>query len=69
MLTKEDDFTLPVKWKFTDAKKYAFAFISLFIILLSIYFNSFQGAFQFDDKINIVENKNILITYNIFRTI
>ncbi len=61
MLTKEDDFTLPVKWKFTDANKYAFVFISLFIILLSIYFNSFQGAFQFDDKINIVENKNIFL--------
>jgi len=61
MLTKENGFTLPLKCSFPDANKYAFAFISLFIILFIIYSNSFQGAFQFDDTINIVQNKNIFL--------
>lgn len=61
MLTKENGFELPLKWTFPDANKYAFAFISLFIILLIIYSNSFQGTFQFDDTINIVQNKNIFL--------
>ncbi len=61
MLTKEDGFELPFHWNFPDANKYAFAFIALFVFLLVIYANSFQGAFQFDDKINIVENKNIFL--------
>lgn len=61
MLTKENGFELPLKWTFPDANKYAFAFISLFVILIIIYSNSFQGAFQFDDIPNIVENQNIQI--------
>jgi tetratricopeptide (TPR) repeat protein len=62
MLTKENGFELPLKWTFPDANKYAFAFISLFVILIIIYSNSFQGAFQFDDIPNIVENKKIFLT-------
>ena len=61
MLTKENGFTLPLKCSFPDANKYAFTFISLFIILFIIYSNSFQGAFQFDDIPNIVENKKIFL--------
>lgn len=61
MLTKENGFELPFHWKFPDAKNYAFAFISIFIILSIIYSNSFHGAFQFDDIGNIVENKKIFL--------
>ena len=61
MLTKENGFELPLKWTFPDANKYAFAFISLFIILLIIYSNSFHGDWHFDDYANILENPNIQI--------
>jgi tetratricopeptide (TPR) repeat protein len=62
MLTKENGFTLPLKCSFPDANKYAFAFISLFVILIIIYSNSFQGDWHFDDFANIVLNPNIQIT-------
>lgn len=61
MLTKENGFALPFHWKFPDARNYTFTFISMFIILSIIYFNSFHGAFQFDDAVNIVENENIFL--------
>jgi len=61
MLTKENGFALPFQFKFPDSNKYAFTFISLFIFLFVIYANSFQGAWQFDDQPNIVENKNIFL--------
>jgi len=61
MLTKENGFTLPFHWKFPDAGKYAFTFISLLIVLLAVYSNSFQGDWHFDDFANIVENPNIQI--------
>lgn len=65
MLTKENGFDLNINWRFPDGRKYAFAFISLFVFLLVIYSNSFQGAFQFDDIPNIVENKKIFLkTFN-----
>lgn len=59
MLTKEDGFELPFHWNFPDANKYAFAFIALFVFLVVIYSNSFQGALIFDDPPNITENSNI----------
>lgn len=61
MLTKENGFTLPFHWKFPDAGKYTFTFISLLIVLLAVYSNSFQGDWHFDDFANIVENPNIQI--------
>ncbi len=61
MLTRENGFTLPLKWKFPEANKYAFTFISLFIILLAIYSNSFYGDWHFDDTANIVNNPYIQI--------
>jgi tetratricopeptide (TPR) repeat protein len=61
MLTKENGFELPLKWTFPDANKYAFAFISLFVILIIIYSNSFQGDWHFDDFANIIENQHIQI--------
>ncbi len=40
-------------------KQYAFACISLLIILILIYYNSFQAGWQYDDNVNIVDNPNI----------
>lgn len=59
MINKDNGFDLNIHWRFPGGREYAFAFISLLVFLLVIYANSFQGAFQFDDKINIVENRNI----------
>jgi Tfp pilus assembly protein PilF len=61
MFTKENGFALPGNWQFSDGKKYAFTFISLFIILLAIYSNSFHGEWHFDDFSNIVDNTYIQI--------
>lgn len=61
MITKENGFKLNIRWSFPGGREYAFAFIALFVFLLIIYSNSFQGAFQFDDIPNIVENRNIRI--------
>ena len=61
MLTKENGFVLPVNWQFPDGKKYAFTFISLLIILLAIYSNSFYGEWHFDDYANIVNNPHVQI--------
>lgn len=59
MLTKENGFELPFHCKFPDANKYAFTFIALFLFLIIIYSNSFQGQFVFDDTPNIVGNNNV----------
>ena len=61
MFTKENGFALPGNWQFPDGKKYAFTFISLFIILLAIYSNSFYGEWHFDDYANIVNNPYVQI--------
>ena len=61
MLTKENGFALPFHWKFPDAGKYTFTFISLFIILIAVYSNSFQGDWHFDDYGNVLQNKHIQI--------
>ncbi|PKN89193.1 MAG: hypothetical protein CVU51_01405 [Deltaproteobacteria bacterium HGW-Deltaproteobacteria-1] len=61
MLTKENGFALPLHRKFPDRDKYAFTFISLFIVLLSVYSNSFHGDWHFDDFANIVLNPHIQI--------
>jgi protein O-mannosyl-transferase len=61
MFTKENGFALPGNWQFLDGKKYAFTFISLLIILLAIYSNSFYGEWHFDDYANIVDNQHIQI--------
>lgn len=61
MLTKENGFSLPVKWEFSDAKKYIFTFLALFITLFTIYSNSFYGEWHFDDYANIVNNPYIQI--------
>jgi len=59
MINKENGFDLNIRWNFPDFRKHAFAFISLFVLLLIIYGNSFHGAWQFDDFRNIVNNPQI----------
>ena len=61
MFTKENGFTLPVNFKFSESPKYLFTFTALFIILILIYSNSFYGEWHFDDFANIVENHYIHI--------
>ena len=61
MLTKENGFNLNINFKFPEANKYAFTFISLLIILLAIYSNSFYGEWHFDDFANIVDNPYVQI--------
>jgi Tfp pilus assembly protein PilF len=56
MFTKENGFSLPINFKFSESPKYLFTFITLFIILISIYSNSFYGDWHFDDFSNIVDN-------------
>jgi Tfp pilus assembly protein PilF len=61
MFTKENGFGLPINLNFPDGKKHAFTFISLLIILLAIYSNSFYGEWHFDDFANIVDNPYVQI--------
>jgi tetratricopeptide (TPR) repeat protein len=59
MINQENGFDLNVRWSFPDFRKHAFAFIALFVLLLIIYGNSLNGAWQFDDFGNIVDNPSI----------
>ena len=46
----------------SDIKKAAVAFVLFFLLVLSIYANSFQASWQFDDKPNIINNHHLHIT-------
>ncbi|HET58352.1 MAG TPA: tetratricopeptide repeat protein, partial [Deltaproteobacteria bacterium] len=48
-----------IKRLFPGGRDYVFTFAAIFVFLLVIYSNSFQGAWVFDDTPNIVENNNI----------
>jgi protein O-mannosyl-transferase len=61
MIKKDNGFNLNIPWRFPGGRESAFTFIALFAFLIVIYANGFQGAWQFDDQVNIVENKNILL--------
>ncbi len=61
MISQKNGFTLPLKWKFPDGRKYAFTFISLLVFLFAAYSNSFYGEWHFDDYYNIVANPFIKI--------
>lgn len=43
----------------TDRGRHACAIASLVVVTLAVYFNSFSGAFVFDDQSTIVENPSI----------
>jgi len=59
MLSKENDFALPIKIKLPDSKKYIFTFIALLAALFLIYSNSFNGDWHFDDFSNIINNPRV----------
>ena len=59
MLNKNNGFTLSFHFGTDVSGKYAFTFITLFIILILIYSNSFYGDWHFDDFANIVINPHI----------
>lgn len=59
MINKKNGFDLHLSLSFQDKRIYAFAFIALFFCLLIIYGNSINGVWIFDDKTNIISNKNI----------
>ena len=49
MLTKENGFTFPWRFPISFDREAAFAFVALFVTLLLVYSNSFQGEWHFDD--------------------
>jgi protein O-mannosyl-transferase len=55
----DDGYELHIPWHFPHLRKYAFFFISLLILLLTVYGNSFHGEWHFDDIPNIIENANV----------
>ena len=59
--SQDSDFALSMTWKRGDIRRYAFPFVSLFVLLLAVYANSFNCSWHFDDYINIVENPGIQI--------
>jgi hypothetical protein len=46
----------------SDIKKAVVALVLFFFLVLSIYANSFQSSWQFDDKPNIINNHHLHIT-------
>lgn len=61
MINKDNGFDLSIQLGFPGGREYAFALVALFTLLIIIYANSFYGAMQFDDQINIAENENIFL--------
>jgi tetratricopeptide (TPR) repeat protein len=59
MINKENGFDLNCRWDFPDFRKHTFAFISLFVLILIIYGNSFYCEWQLDDFQNIIDNSRI----------
>ena len=45
-----------------DGKRPVFVFTTLLITLLIIYWNAFDGQWQYDDFVNIVDNPNVHVT-------
>ncbi|MGD9212452.1 MAG: hypothetical protein PVI90_16845, partial [Desulfobacteraceae bacterium] len=59
MITGKQQFKLPINFDPSKAFANGFAVITLFIILLCVYSNSFKVTWQYDDYLNIVKNTNI----------
>jgi tetratricopeptide (TPR) repeat protein len=55
-------FDLKSEIYLSEYRKKIFVFITLFIIILSIYSNTFQAPWHFDDTSNIVENSALHLT-------
>jgi protein O-mannosyl-transferase len=58
MLTSDNGFTFPWRFRYFSDRKTIFAIAALFIMLLLIYSNSFHGDWHFDDYHNILDNRN-----------
>lgn len=52
----------PIKNDFTLIRRHGFALFIMFILLITIYGNSFDCSWHLDDYSNIVDNSNIHIT-------
>jgi hypothetical protein len=61
VMNMERDFELDLKFSFRNGRNIACAFALLFVILITIYGNSFDCAWHHDDFDNIVNNKYIKI--------
>jgi tetratricopeptide (TPR) repeat protein len=59
MTLRLNDFDSHAEWSSPDARRFTFTFISLFILLIIIYGNSFNCEWHFDDFPNIVDNKYV----------
>ena len=59
MHTGNSCYELHMPWHFPNLRKHAFFFVSLLILLLAVYGNSFHGEWHFDDIPNIIENPNV----------
>jgi protein O-mannosyl-transferase len=60
-MNRQDDYTFKCGADFPYKRQYAFAFISLSILLFLVYSNSFDCSWHLDDYSNIVANANIQI--------
>ena len=55
-------FSLKSDIYLSECRKKTFVFITLFIIILSIYSNTFKASWHFDDIPNIIENRRLHVT-------
>lgn len=55
-------FSLKPDIYLSECRKKTFVFITLLIIILSIYSNTFQASWHFDDIPNILENRRLHVT-------
>jgi len=55
-------FDLQTEVSISEYRKKTFAFFALCIVILSIYSNTFNASWHFDDIPNIVENKSLHLT-------
>jgi len=56
---KKKMFTLKPEIYLSEHRKKIFAFITLFIIILSVYSNTFHASWHFDDIPNIIDNPDL----------
>ena len=55
-------FDLTPEDTISSCRKKAFAFASIFIIILAVYSNTFRASWHFDDEQNILHRKSVHMT-------
>ena len=55
-------FNLESEMHLSPCRRNLFAFVTLFIIVLAIYSNTFDASWHFDDETNILRNKALHLT-------